>query len=198
MISLGITGGIGSGKSFVSRLLEEEYAIPVYNCDIRARIITQCDTNVKDQLTALMPHLYDEENVLDKNRLAQYLFASEANARRVNNIIHPVVRADLRQWIVDHSDALIVAVESAILYESGFYTEVDRVLFVDAPLEIRLQRVEARDGLSSDEVIRRMKSQRPDVARSRADFCIMNDGRSDLISQLRATLESLNPKILKS
>ena len=198
MISLGITGGIGSGKSFVSRLLEEEYAIPVYNCDIRAHIITQCDTNVKEQLTALMPHLYDEENVLDKNRLAQYLFASEANARRVNNIIHPVVRADLRQWIVDHSDALIVAVESAILYESGFHTEVDRVLFVDAPLEIRLQRVETRDGLSPDEVIRRMKSQRPDVACSRADFCIMNDGRSDLISQLRETLETLNPKIIKS
>ena len=192
MLKLGVTGGIGSGKSYVCRLMSEEFGIPVYNCDIHARIITYTDIDVVDSLSQLIKGVYDSEGELDKQRLAQYLFASPEHAAQVNAIIHPAVRRDLHEWLQHFIDEPVVAVESAILYESGFETEVDRVLFVDAPLETRIQRVVARDGLSSDEVLHRMSSQRPDEACQRADYTILNDDVSDLRSQLTTILKSLN------
>ena len=192
MLKLGVTGGIGSGKSYVCRLMSEEFDIPVYNCDIHARMITYTDSDVIEALSQLIEGVYDSEGELDKQRLAQYLFASPEHAAQVNAIIHPAVRRDLHEWLHHYTEEPLVAIESAILYESGFETEVDRVLFVDAPLETRIRRVVARDGLSSDEVLHRMQSQRPDEARRRADYTILNDDASDLRSQLTTIINSLN------
>lgn len=192
MLKLGVTGGIGSGKSYVCRLMSEEFDIPVYNCDIHARMITYTDSDVIEALSQLIEGVYDSEGELDKLRLAQYLFASPEHAAQVNAIIHPAVRRDLHEWLRHYTDEPVVAIESAILYESGFETEVDRVLFVDAPLETRIRRVVARDGLSSDEVLHRMQSQRPDEARLRAGYTILNDDASDLRSQLTTIINSLN------
>ena len=192
MLKLGVTGGIGSGKSYVCRLMSEEFDIPVYNCDIHARMITYTNIDVIEALSQLIEGVYDSEGELDKQRLAQYLFASPEHAAQVNAIIHPAVRRDLHEWLHHYTDEPVVAIESAILYESGFETEVDRVLFVDAPLETRIRRVVARDGLSSDEVLHRMQSQRPDEARHRADYTILNDDASDLRSQLTTIINSLN------
>ncbi len=192
MLKLGVTGGIGSGKSYVCRLMSEEFDIPVYNCDIHARMITYTDSDVIEALSQLIEGVYDSEGELDKQRLAQYLFASPEHAAQVNAIIHPAVRRDLHEWLHHYTEEPLVAIESAILYESGFETEVDRVLFVDAPLETRIRRVVARDGLSSDEVLHRMQSQRPDEARQRADYTILNDDASDLRSQLTTIINSLN------
>ena len=191
MIRLGVTGGIGCGKSYVCRMLSDKFGIPVYNCDIHARIITLTDWEVRDQLSNLVPGLYDDEGELDKTKLAAYLFASAEHAARVNAIIHPAVRSDLHEWLQHNAQEPVVAVETAILFESGFDTEVDRVLFVDAPLKTRIQRVMARDGLSHEEVLHRMKSQRPEEARQRADYCIVNDNEADLVSQLNSILRLL-------
>ena len=191
MLRLGITGGIGSGKSYVSRMLEQHHGIPVYNCDLHARTITHTDPLVRDCLEQLVPHLYDSEGWPDKARLAAYLFASDENARRVNSIIHPAVRRDLRAWYLRHTSLPLVAVESAILYESGFDAEVDRVLFVDAPLEVRIQRTVERDGLRPEQVAERIQHQHPEEARERADFRLVNDGQAPLDAQLSALLESL-------
>lgn len=191
MVKLGVTGGIGSGKSYVCRILSEELGIPVYNCDIHARIITLTDIDVIESLSRLIEGVYDSEGELDKQRLAQYLFASAEHAAQVNGIIHPAVRRDLHEWLRRFADSPIVAIESAILYESGFQDEVDHVLFVDAPQEIRLQRVAHRDALSPDEVLRRMQSQRPDEASRRADYRILNDGTADLHAQLKQIISRL-------
>lgn len=184
MIKLGVTGGIGSGKSYVCNILSSVFQIPIYNCDIRARIITLCEPDVVKSLSALVPGLYNEDGELDKSLLSQYLFASEVHAREVNAIVHPAVRRDLHEWY-SRCSAPIVAVESAILYESHFDTEVDKVLFVDAPLDLRVQRVLSRDGLSEQEVLSRIAMQRADEALSRADFVVSNDEVSPLVPQLK-------------
>ena len=195
MVKLGVTGGIGSGKSYVCRMLAEDFGIPIYNCDIHARVITLTDIDVISQLTALDSQMYDHEGELDKVRLAQYMFASEANYKKVNGIIHPAVRLDLHEWLHYHRKADIVAVESAILYESHFETEVDRVLFVDAPLPLRIERVTERDGISTEQIQQRISRQQTELARQRADFVLLNDGHTDLHSQLSDMLSKLSQPV---
>lgn len=192
MMKLGVTGGIGSGKSYVCRILQEEFDIPIYNCDINARIITYTNQEVISHLSDLIPNLYNEEGELDKSLLAGYLFASEENANRVNAIIHPAVRHDFRRWVEMCSDRPVLAVESAILYESHFDTEVDRILFVDAPLDVRIQRVRQRDGLSEDEIRRRIALQQTEQARTLADYILLNDEASDVRSQLSEIVKSIS------
>ena len=190
MIKLGVTGGIGSGKSYVCNILSSVFQIPVYNCDIRARIITLCEPDVIKDLSELIPNLYNEDGELDKGLMAQYLFASEEHAKEVNGIVHPAVRRDLHDWL-SRCSAPIVAVESAILYESHFDVEVDKVLFVDAPQDLRVRRVLSRDGLSEQEVLSRIAMQRADEARSLADFIIMNDESLPLIPQLQNIISQI-------
>lgn len=193
MVRLGITGGIGSGKSYVSRLLCDHFRVPVYNCDIKARLITLTDEGVIDALTQLLPDVYDEEGDIRRNVLADYLFASPENAQRINSIIHPAVREDLHRWYALNANEPIVAMESAILFESHFEDEVDKVLFVDAPTEIRVSRVMERDGLTREKVLSRMTQQNPDEARQRADYVVVNDGKSDISPQLSEILNNLSP-----
>lgn len=184
MVRLGITGGIGSGKSYVSRLLYENFHIPVYNCDIQARVITLTDVEVIEALTQLLPDVYDEDGDIRRDVLADYLFASAENAQRINSIIHPAVRKDLHRWYSMYASEPFVAMESAILFESHFEDEVDKVVFVDAPLEVRISRVKERDGLTREQVLSRMAQQSPDEARQHADYIVMNVGQSPLIPQL--------------
>ena len=143
-----------------------------------------------ERLKALDEAFYDNQGELDKIRLARYMFASEENCQRINGIIHPAVRKDLRAWYSSHTDSL-VAVESAILYESHFETEVDKVLFVDAPLEVRVQRAMERDGADRNQVEQRMQCQNPSVARSKADFVLLNDGENDIETELNHIIKKL-------
>ena len=192
MKRLGVTGGIGSGKSYVCRILQERFGVPVYNCDIRARIITWTDPDVITRLSALDAGLYTPSGELDKVRMAQYMFASEEHLQTVNSIIHPAVRNDLRQWYARHAEKPIVAMESAILYESGFQSEVDCVLFVDAPLELRVRRAVERDAASEQQIRQRVNHQQTYKAHRLADFVIKNDGVMPLEPQLREVLDSLD------
>ena len=187
---LGITGGIGSGKSYVCRLLAEHYHVPIYYCDIHAALLMRSDYELIEQLSELVPGLYDEEGELDKQRLASYMFSDEQHLRNVNAIVHPAVRRHLREW-KEHHRATLLAVESAILYESHFDTEVDKVLYVDAPLEVRIQRTCLRDGLTEQEVKGRIAHQQTDYARSRADYLLNNDGQHDLLLELDKIINNL-------
>lgn len=190
MVRLGITGGIGSGKSYICHLLQEHFAVPVYDCDTRARVLTRCQPEIMQQLSAFIDDLCDGDGNLDKTVLARYLFASDENARRVNAVIHPAVRADLRAWYSVQT-APVVAVESAILYESGFDSEVDKVLFVDVPFDLRLQRAMARDKASREDILCRMARQQTETTCSRADFRLFNDGTMQLESRLADLLQAV-------
>jgi len=178
MIRLGITGGIGSGKSYVSRLLYRYFDIPVYDCDAEAKRLNNESPLIREQLIRLVgPEVYDEGGLV-KPVLAEFLFANSDNARQVNAIIHPVVREDFAQWCL-RQEAEIVGLESAILYESGFYTSVDKVLFVDAPLEVRIQRAVCRDGVQREQIEARIAQQDSAAAMEYADFVVENNGESD-------------------
>lgn len=187
--TIGITGGIGSGKSYVSAILQEKFGIPVYDCDKEAKRLTASNEEIRQKLIALVgPEVFDG-NKLNKQLLADYLFADVENASRVNAIIHPVVLQDFKRWAEEQHEKPIVALESAILFESGLGEMVDKVLFVDATEEVRLRRAMLRDTATEAQIRARMKMQRPELHRLQADFIIDNNQTDD--SQLHNQLEKL-------
>ena len=178
MKRLGITGGIGSGKSYVSHLLTWYFDIPVYDSDAEAKRLNNENPFIREQLIHLVgPEVYDEKGLV-KPVLSKFLFANSDNAMQVNSIIHPVVREDFIQWCM-RQKTNIVGLESAILFESGFHTSVDKVLFVDAPLEVRIQRAVFRDGVQREQIEARIAQQDSASAMKRADFVVENNGESD-------------------
>lgn len=188
-IRLGITGGIGSGKSYVAQMLQACWDVPVYDCDSEAKRLTAESDDIRTALTQLVgDHLW-QQGQMQKPVLAAYLFASPEHAAQVNAIIHPAVRRDFLRWADAHSRSPVVAIESAILCESGFHTLVDSILLVDAPLEVRLQRAMLRDGASRQQVMARMARQDSAQARQLARFTVINDGGGDQL--LQACLESI-------
>lgn len=188
-IRLGITGGIGSGKSYVAQMLQAHWDVPVYDCDSEAKRLTAESDDIRTALTQLVgDHLW-QQGQMQKPVLAAYLFASPEHAAQVNAIIHPAVRRDFLRWADAHSHSPVVAIESAILCESGFHTLVDSILLVDAPLEVRLQRAMLRDGASRQQVMARMARQDSAQARQLARFTVINDGGGDQL--LQACLESI-------
>ena len=188
-IRLGITGGIGSGKSYVAQMLQARWDVPVYDCDSEAKRLTAESDDIRTALTQLVgDHLW-QQGQMQKRVLAAYLFASPEHAAQVNAIIHPAVRRDFLCWADAHSRSPVVAIESAILCESGFHTLVDSILLVDAPLEVRLQRAMLRDGASRQQVMARMARQDSAQARQLARFTVINDGGGDQL--LQACLESI-------
>ena len=179
MKTIGITGGIGSGKSYVSNLLRQKFGIPVYDCDKEAKRLTAEDEEIRQRLIALVGPDVFAGGGLNKQLLADYLFADVEHASAVNAIIHPVVLKDFEKWAADNVQQTTVGLESAILYESGFNASVDYVLFVDAPEDVRLRRAMLRDNASEAQIRARMKMQQPELHRHQADFIIDNSMDDD-------------------
>ncbi|MBQ8948902.1 MAG: dephospho-CoA kinase [Prevotella sp.] len=186
-MKIGITGGIGSGKSYVCRLLEERgYA--VYDCDSVAKRLIRTSPYIRRRLTALIgPDTYkvqeSGEYMLNKKAVAEFLLSSEENTKAIDRIVHPAVFRDFTQSGMEW-------MESAIIFESGIYRLVDRVIAVTAPEELRIQRVMARDNISREKVLEWMSRQLPqEEVRQRADFEIVNDEESDIQQQLGNILE---------
>jgi dephospho-CoA kinase len=175
-MKIGITGGIGSGKSYVCQLLRA-HGIEVYDCDQAAKRIICTSDDVRQQLLQLI-------GSLEKADIARFLLESESNAKQIDAIVHPAVFRDFEesgfQWM-----------ESAILYESGAYQLVDRVVVVTAPEEVRIQRVMQRDGISREKALQWMQRQWPQAELlRRADYEIVNDGHADLNSQIEKLLST--------
>ena len=187
-MKIGITGGIGSGKSYVCRLLEQR-GYTVYDCDSAAKRLIRTSPFIRRRLTALIgPETYFKETgdrsqesgeyILNKKAVAEFLLKSEDNTKAIDRIVHPAVFRDFiesgMEWM-----------ESAIIYESGIYRLVDRVIAVTAPEELRIQRVIARDEISREKVLEWMSRQLPqEEVRQRADFEIVNDEQADINRQL--------------
>ena len=197
MVKIGITGGIGSGKSYVSRLLTEHYGIPVYNTDSEAKRLMLSDEGIRRRLTALLgKEVYKSDGTLNKPLLANYLFADSCHAGQINAIVHPQVKADFLKWADLQTGCEIVALESAILFESGFDNIVDRVVMVYAPVELRIRRVMLRDSTTEEKIRQRIVAQMDDKAKQdRSDFIIFNDGSRPLNLQLDDLQETLEKMI---
>lgn len=160
MYKVGITGGIGSGKSTVCRMLRER-GVEVYDSDSRAKELMQQSEQIRQQLIACFGvECYDAEG-LNRAYLARCVFGDAEALQRLNAIVHPAVREDFRHWAESQSSAYVV-LESAILFEAGFETEVDSTLAVLAPKEMRIERTIQRDGVTRDAVEQRMAHQMGD------------------------------------
>jgi len=191
MISIAITGGIGSGKTFVSNLLKER-GIPIYNSDDEAKRLMLSDEGIRRDLVGLLGKDVYRSGVLNKPLLASYLFSDAGNAARVNAIVHPRVRADFRRWLSEHQDAEIAGMECAILYEAGFEDAVDCVLMVYAPESLRIERAMKRDGATEKQIRARMAAQMSDEEkRLRADWVIYTDGNIPLEEQLTELIKQI-------
>lgn len=191
MIKIAVTGGIGSGKSYISHLLENMH-IPVYNADNEAKRLTVFDAGIRGELIALLGEEVYKDGLLNKPLLASYLFSNPAHVLQINSIIHPRVRKDFTVWVERQEKCEIVGMESAILYEAGFQDTVDAVIMVYASVELRIQRAMYRDGASEEQVRARIAAQMDDEEkRRRADFTVVNDGVQLLIPQLNRIVEQL-------
>ncbi|MDO4703236.1 dephospho-CoA kinase [Tannerella sp.] len=190
MTVIGITGGIGSGKSVVSRLLET-YGVPVYDADRESKRLTVSSPVIRERLTALLGADIYTPDGLNRALMAGRIFRDAALLERVNAIIHPEVSKDFNCWKAGLQTA-VCALESAILFESGFNRKVDETLMVYAPEEVRIGRVMARDGMSEADVRQRMNRQWPDERKKAlADKIILNDERTPLIPQIEALMAEL-------
>ena len=183
-MKIGITGGIGSGKSYVCQRLKA-HGINVYDCDAAAKRLIRTSTTIRQQLTALIgPEVYIGEQ-LNKSVMTRFLLESEANVKAIDQIVHPAVFRDFEESGMEW-------MESAILYESGINQLVDRVIVVTAPEEIRIQRVMQRDGISREKTLQWIQRQWPqEEVRQRADYEIINDGKADIDEQIARLLPIL-------
>lgn len=184
---IAITGGIGSGKSYVCQLLEK-HGIKVYDCDAAAKRLMRTSATLRQQLRQLVgPQVY-RGCILQKRVLAEFLLASEANKQAVNEIVHPAVALDFiesdYQWL-----------ESAILFDSGFHRRVpfSFVVCVSAPEDVRVQRIMARDGISEAKALEWIHRQMPqEQVEAQSDFVIVNDGVAPLEPQVDHLIHQLD------
>lgn len=159
MIKLAITGGIGSGKSYIARQMTQLLGVPVYDSDREAKRLIEESDNLRKSLTEITGlQLYDEQGRLRRSEFAEWLFSSQENAETVNAIVHPAVIKDFLIW-AERQNAQVVAIESALVMESGIDRVVDKVIRVDSPLETRIHRAMSRDNATREQIIARINRQ---------------------------------------
>ena len=193
-ISIGVTGGIGSGKSYVCHMLEE-MGIPVLYTDDEARRLMTSDQSLVEALGELigMPILH-HDGTLRKSVISAFIRGDEQNAEKVNGLVHPAARKSMHEW-VSAQNVPVVAVECALLFETQFDKDVDYTMAVSAPLDVRVERVMLRDGKNCAEVLQWNRMQMADSEKERrADFVVVNDGTAPLREQLTAVLDGIGRK----
>lgn len=185
MLKVGITGGIGSGKTTCSRLFAM-YGIPVYDSDSRAKLLMNEDAALRQEITKLFgTESYGKDGRLNRGVLAKAVFSNKDLLEKLNALVHPAVHNDGEKWYAEHADAPYVLKEAALIYEVGIDKKLDKVIVVSAPDEIRIERVMKRSGSTAEEVKKRIASQMPQALKiEKSDFHIENDGMKSIIHQV--------------
>lgn len=189
-VIIGITGGIGSGKSVVSSICRSK-GFAVYDCDSRAKTLMSHNESLRTQIIArLGDESYNQNGELNRQYIADIIFNDAERRDELNRLVHAAVLEDIKAWIAS-SDESLLFIESAILYSSGIDKIVDRVWMVDADIETRIARVISRNAMSREEVLARIQSQRNEFAsadRSKTS-AIDNNGQQSLILQINQLIE---------
>ncbi len=179
MFKIGITGGIGSGKTTLCRMFSE-LGIPIYNSDARAKTLMNSDKVLQESIIEVFGAESYIDGQLNRAYLASKVFTDKENLAKLNSLVHPRVNNDFTAWC-DMQNAPYVIFESAILFESNFDKCVDRSLCVLSPKPMRIERVISRDALSQEEIERRMSNQLPDDELNRlSTYCVVNFDIEDL------------------
>lgn len=192
-LKVGVTGGIGSGKSVVCRIFSI-LGIPVFEADTEARRIIDHDPEIRKALSQLLGReVFPEPGVTDRKKMAHAIFNNQEILNEVNAIVHPAVRQRFKEWWLSQETPYVVQ-EAAILFESGASGLMDLNILITAPDEVKAARIVKRDGFSIQQVRERMDNQWPDARKlPLADFVIHNDGHQFLIEQVM----DIHQKILK-
>jgi len=190
---IGLTGGIGSGKTTVANYFQE-MGVPVYIADDGAKRVMQSKNILEKVKSAFGGNIFDDE-VLNRAKLAQVVFNDKEQLAKLNAIVHPAVKLDFEDWVKEHSDYDYVMYEAAILFESGRYKDCDVIITVIAPEEVRIERVIKRDKTTREQVLSRLKMQWNDEKRiSKSNFVINNNNLKNAKEEVVKILKILNIK----
>ncbi|HNL06856.1 MAG TPA: dephospho-CoA kinase [Chitinophagales bacterium] len=192
MLKVGLTGGIGSGKTTVARLFET-CGIAVYYADEWAKWLMEHDPLLVEQIrTTFGQDIYDPQGHLQRPALAKIIFADPQARRALESWVHPAVLRHTEEWIQQHQASPYILKEAALLFESGSYQYVDKIITVTAPVELRIARTMIRDQASAEQVQQRIAAQLPDETKiQRSDFVIYNDEQHLLIPQVQQIHQQL-------
>jgi dephospho-CoA kinase len=184
MKKIGITGGIGSGKTIVCEIFRT-LGVKVYNADLRAREILNTDKVVKNRINEIFGNNIYTTGQVDRKLLATLVFNNPVELAKLNAIVHPAVTNDFESWLEINQNETYIIKEAAILIESGTYKQLDSIVLVYSPPEIRIKRVLERDKTSREAVLARMKNQMDDTEKMKlSNHIIYNDDESSLIKQV--------------
>jgi dephospho-CoA kinase len=185
MFKIGITGGIGAGKSTVSKIFTV-LGIPIYYADLRARNLMLTDETIKQGIIDLLgPQAYQNDQSLNSSWIAEQVFSDSWQLSRLNGIVHPAVEKDYAQWHDQQTGSAYSLKEAALIYDAGSYLQQDATIVVIADESIRIERVCKRDGSAPETVKARIEQQWPEYRRLQlADYIIDNNGSQPLIPQV--------------
>jgi dephospho-CoA kinase len=185
MKKIGITGGIGSGKTTVCEIFKL-LGVPVFHADDEAKNLQNNDLHIKELLIKLFGrHIYSPDGMLDRKKLAGLIFNDSDALAKVNSIIHPAVRKCFLKWIDNHQDAYYILYEAAILLESRYASDFERTILVLADEKVRIERVIKRDHVSEELVKQRINNQMPEAEKIKmVDFIIENSNEKLLFPQI--------------
>lgn len=187
---IGLTGGIGSGKTTIAHILEA-MSYPIYYSDLRAKFLSDEHPVIRQGLIALLGEESYIDGTLNRVYVSERIFSNPDLRLKVNEIIHPIVRKDFDDWAAQQTSPLIFN-EAAILFETGAFQQFDAVLLVCAPTDVRIQRVMLRDHCSKASVEQRIKSQwTDDQKRKLTKYCVENNGEKPILVQLEKILSVL-------
>jgi dephospho-CoA kinase len=194
MFQVGLTGGIGSGKTLVSSVLKK-LGVPVYDADSQARRIMNEDSRLRQGIVGLFGEEAYLDGSLNRSYLAGRVFGNTQMLSSLNNLVHPAVRKDYSNWL-SRQTAPYVVEEAAILFESGANRMMDMTILVYAPVDVRINRVMKRDGIGEDQVRERMKHQLDEEEKRRlSDKVITNDEREMLLPQIIAVHQEIMEQV---
>ncbi|MEP0213411.1 MAG: dephospho-CoA kinase [Cellulophaga sp.] len=191
---VGLTGGIGSGKSTAAKMFAD-LGVPVYNSDLEAKQLMHTSVSVKEQIASLLGKDAYVNNVLNREYIAEKVFADASLLEQLNNIVHPAVREHFLEW-TKKQDAPYVIQESAIIFENKNQDFYDYIILVTAPLEVRINRILKRDNTTREKILSRMNNQWADEKKEKmSDFKLINEDIVNLelkINEIHSILRSLS------
>lgn len=187
MIKLGLTGGIGSGKTTVAKIFEN-LGVPVYYSDYWAKELTNSNNKIVLKLKKEFGNeIYSKNKTLNKTLLSKIIFNDKSKLKIANNIIHPIVRNHFDEWVKaqENSDKKYIIKEAAILFESGAYKQVTKTIIVSTELNLRIKRIQKRDNITESEILKKVASQMPEEEKIElSDYIIYNNENDMLLPQV--------------
>lgn len=188
---IGLTGGIGSGKTTIAKHFAS-LGVPVYIADDEAKKLMD-NPEIITELKSVFGNEIIENEKIDRKALAQIVFQNPKKLKKLNSIIHPAVKLHFENWLHSHKNHSIIIKEAAILFESGSYKDCDAIITVTSPLEVRIERVMKRDNTSRESILHRINNQWTDEQRiSKSDYVITNISVKEALKQAEEILKLLN------